>query len=117
MTITFKQAQELSELGVHKPKSEKLYYHLDSGRIELAHCQKYGWRDCPYTYHAYNFEELVLMNVGVYEITIYNDKSFSIVNQKTWTVHEGANITQALGNKLIHDIKSGIVKVEDLNHI
>lgn len=114
MPINLTQAQKLQELGV-RIKSLKVWGVMNEdyrGKPRIADT----WTDTGIydnTYSAYNAEELLTMLDRKFTIAPYGDNEWMC--SSIGRIHCGANLTEALGNKLIHDIENGIVLVEEIN--
>lgn len=122
MTINLNQARKLAELGVIK-QSEKIWAEIialtgdESFILSTPNvlCSKIIHTTGVF-YPAYNAEELLGMLKGCLEI--YRHPS----EKRTWQICGeygepiyGATLTEALCNKLIHDLENGIISVEEIN--
>lgn len=122
MTITLNQAQKLHELGVRK-KPLKYWGVMDEdyrGKPRITD----AWTDTgiyDHIYPAYSAEELLKMNRSTMIITIYDDgTTIAIQSDKNdenqyLEIESGTTLTEALGNKLIHDLENGIITAGEVN--
>lgn len=120
MTITLDQARKLHELGVRK-KPLKYWGVMNEdyrGKPRIAD----AWTDLgiyDVVYPAYNAEELFSMIEGGYDINVCEEKTVQVA--AWYDVYQGCEyfrantITEALADKLIHDLENGIISVEEVN--
>lgn len=121
MTITLQQAKRLSELGVRKKAQfvwftvyadnkywDKILYEGKLTEDDIAASET--------IYPAYNAEELISMIKGCFSVHVYLDKSAIAVNEPLDMFgYSGDTLTEALGNKLIHDLENGIITAGEVN--
>lgn len=122
MTINLQQAKKLHELGVRK-KPLKYWGVMDEdyrGKPRITD----AWTDTgiyDHIYPAYSAEELLKMNRSTMIITIYDDgTTIAIQSDKNdenqyLEIESGTTLTEALCNKLIHDLENGIVSLDEVN--
>lgn len=123
MTITLDQARKLHELGVRK-KPLKYWGVMNEdyrGKPRIVD----GWADLgiyDVVYPAYNAEELIkLLRAKEHiQIDIYSHgDGFMFHQEGSWVAGEddihGSTLTEALGNKLIHDLENGIITAGEVN--
>lgn len=127
MTLNLQQAKRLNELGVRKKAQfvwftvyadnkywDKILYEGKLTEDDIAASET--------IYPAYNAEELIkLLRAKEHiQIDIYSHgDGFMFHQEGSWVAGEddihGSTLTEALGNKLIHDLENGIVTAEDVN--
>jgi len=124
MTITLAQAKRLSELGVRKEAYWSWTHWKVSGESGLYHtssCNRQQLKEGR-NYPAYNAEELIkLLRAKEHiQIDIYSHgDGFMFHQEGSWVAGEddihGSTLTEALGNKLIHDLENGIITAGEVN--
>lgn len=123
MTINLDQARKLCELGV-EVKAEKDWRHDYKGNATIV--RNYGGTRQPQMgvsyLPAYNAEELIklLRSKEHIQIDIYSHgDGFMFHQEGSFVAGEddiyGSTLTEALGNKLIHDLENGIITAGEVN--
>lgn len=123
MTINLNQARKLAELGVEV--CTRLLFRVDSRGCTTINGYAGGEPNKTARYpqmgvsilEAYNAEELLGMMKGQ-KLSIYKtDSDWCCYDSSVYPFisHYGATLTEALGNKLIHDLENGVVTVEEVN--
>ena len=123
MTLNLQQAKRLNELGVRKKAQfvwftvyadnkywDKILYEGKLTEDDIAASET--------IYPAYNAEELISMIKNPVMISIDNGRVIMRSDNHQQNTYFGRNkptLTEALGNKLIHDLESGAVAAEDVN--
>lgn len=127
MTINLQQAKRLNELGVRKKAQfvwftvyadnkywDKILYEGKLTEDDIAASET--------IYPAYNAEELIkLLRAKEHiQIDIYSHgDGFMFHQEGSWVAGEddihGSTLTEALGNKLIHDLENGIITAGEVN--
>jgi hypothetical protein len=123
MTITFEQAKKLHELGVRKHSEKAWWYHehIDHPIVDISGRMGYGKIE-PVA-HAYSAEELLaMMSHGDLEIVRSENATYytfclmkDVDGVEYWGQVNGATLTEALGNKVIHDLENNIITIEEIN--
>jgi len=127
MTLNLQQAKRLNELGVRKKAQfvwftvyadnkywDKILYEGKLTEDDIAASET--------IYPAYNAEELIkLLRAKEHiQIDIYSHgDGFMFHQEGSWVAGEddihGSTLTEALGNKLIHDLENGIITAGEVN--
>lgn len=121
MTINLQQAKRLHELGVRKKAQfvwftvyadnkywDKILYEGKLTEDDIAASETI----CP----AYDAEELISMIKGCFSVHVHLDKSAIAVNEPLDMFgYSGDTLTEALGNKLIHDLENGVITSGEVN--
>lgn len=123
MTTTFHQSKRLWELGVRKLPDDMYSRQAGSDKFTLGLDGSF----CVIVeqYPAYNAEELSSMIRGDLEIvrrdgeTGYAYYTFGSFKDEDgieyWGQVCGSTLTEALGNRLIHDLENNIITLEEIN--